>query len=111
MLPAIPTVAQQIAAAAACAAALDSEPPPGPKRCIRPAMRNGKYGNKGLKAAILEPLPIGRDNALVQAEIRALLPDIDYAHSGLSSALCVLAGEGLIFKTGNRNPYRYYRKP
>lgn len=108
---AIPSIPQQIAAAAACAAALASEPPPGPKRCIRPAMATGKYGNKGLKAAILDRLPVGRENALVQAEIRSLLPDIDYARSGLSSALCVLVSDGLIFKSGNRMPYRYYRKP
>lgn len=100
----------QIAAAVHHAASLASEPVAPPRNRIRPAMRTGRYGGKGLKAALLERLPIGKENAIGQPDIRKLLPDIDYAQSGLSSALCVMVGEDLICRIGNRNPYRYYRK-
>lgn len=111
MMRSIPSLAQQIAAAARHAAMLKDEALAAPKNCIRPAMRNGRYGGNGLKDALLARLPVGRENAIRQPAVRALLTDIDYAANGLTSALSVLANNGLICRAGLRGHYLYYRNP
>ena len=77
---------------------------------LKAAQQGG--GNKhlptGLKQALLDRLPIGKDNGITQAEIRLLIADIPYAESGLSSTLSNLAMRGEAYRTEAR-PYRYYK--
>lgn len=74
----------------------------------RAAGGNNKHLPTGLKQALLERLPIGKDNGITQAEIRLLIADIPYAESGLSSTLSNLAMRGEAYRTEAR-PYRYYK--
>lgn len=70
-------------------------------------------GNKknlptGLKQALIERLPVGKDNAITQAQIKPLIADIHYAESGLSATLSTIAKNGEACRTSER-PYRYYK--
>ena len=72
--------------------------------------RRDPYAGKGLKAALLDRLPVGEDNAIGLPEIKKLLPDIDYADNGLSATLTNLSDAGAVGRTGQKYRYRYYRK-
>ena len=74
----------------------------------RAAGGNTKHLPTGLKQALLERLPVGKENAVTQAEIRQRIADIPYAESGLSSTLSNLAQRGEAHRTEVR-PYRYYK--
>ncbi len=64
----------------------------------------------GLSAALLDRLPVGKENALSRPEIRKLLTDIDYAPNGLSAALLRYIDLGQVCRFGIEGNYRYYRK-
>jgi hypothetical protein len=64
----------------------------------------------GLAESLRERLPLGEENALSLAQIRALLADLDYLDNGLTAALSRMANDGEIVRTGEKYSYRYYRK-
>lgn len=100
---------RQIEAAAQHAARLALEQARPPRQRSKPPLPQGKYGSKGLRAALLSRLPAGRDQAIPQADVRKLLTDIDYAVHGLGSTLADLAEEGLIRRAGSRGHYLYFK--
>ncbi len=106
---AIPSLANQIEAAAHHAACLALEQAKPPARRSTPPRPTGKYGAKGLRVALLERLPVGRENAIPQGAVRKLLPDIDYATTGLGATLAELAENGAIRRAGSRGHYLYHR--
>lgn len=77
----------------------------------RHANGTGKHCGVGLKSAVLERLPVGEENAITSGDIRALVSDIAFAPSGLSSTLTTLCDAGLIRRVGTVTRYRYYRLP
>lgn len=73
------------------------------------AAAGGQCVAKGLKQALLERLPIGEQDAILLAGVRALLSDLSFAESGLSATLTDLFSVGAIARTGVKRSYRYYR--
>ncbi len=108
----------QIEAASKNARAIAASPSESEKRqerSRRAAQTRVEQGQKqfvatGLSRALLDRLPVGKQNAITRPEIRKLLVDIDYAPNGLSAALLRYIDLGQVGRIGAEGNYRYYRK-
>lgn len=100
-------LAKQITRAAAHAARLKQEMP-----AVRRARTSftGVGQGTGLRAKILELLPVGVELAVTLAEMAALLEDFPHAYSGISSSLANLVKCGQAKHVGNKGAYRYYKE-
>lgn len=112
-------IAQQLMAASLHAkrlAAEDAEQTTRQRKRVQRAARtrkakgNGKYIGTGLKAALVQRLPVGIGNAAAIADVRQLLTDIAFADHGLSSTLSSLVDAGDIKRIGTPKKYRYYKE-
>lgn len=75
--------------------------------CQKRAARNA-HGT-GLRAALIERIPVGPKNAIQLPEIRALIADIPYQNNGLAGALTDLIAENIIKRKGRVRHYAYYK--
>lgn len=66
-------------------------------------------GRTGLRAALIERIPVGAKNAIGIAAIREKLTDIEFANNGLGAALSDLITENIIRRKGRVRHYAYYK--
>lgn len=106
----IQTIAQQIVAANVKAQLVAQEDGAQGLRRVRQTRikRTGKYKSTGLRQALLERLPTGKENAMTVSRIRDLVADIQYHPQGLCSSLAELGKLGCVKRVGTRGSYRFY---